>query len=835
MALAGILVLALTVAAAANVARADDTPPSPPSRSFALIVAEWQRTLAAAEAFAKTASFASEEQSTYLVALARVLKEAQAAVKESQGQIDEQGRLREALGPEPAADQAAEPREIVRQRKDIDETIAFYRARLAQAELAAARAHEAQEALAAAARQMFVLRLLERTDSPLQPTILIAGLTGLRTQLPLAAQSVATSLASIMTGVAQGAEGRQFEVPLLLAGTAIIGLLIRRGLRRRFGQDPAILDPSEGRRVATAAATALGDALPVVLPLAMLAWFGKLAAAQQDGGPSVVQTVFVLALLWTAVMLAHSVLVPPAANWSPVPRRVDQGKALFWLIAILCFLIAADSILRGYVTAMSPATKALPVYNLAITAVTAGWLVLVVRRGFYAFSGREAVSPAASAAADASVPPVYKAAATTVLHGEAGGPVDRRTGRGVVQFYTVVAVGCTVAAAAGYGMLGSYAIRNLALSTLIIAALLILRAWGHVAFARGISAAPEGLQRQGDGDGISTSFWLRLMFDGVLALAGLYVIAWPWGVPTAELGLIRSWLMQGIQVGGVRVAITDVAAALVTLIVGLFATRAVRRMLASRVLPSTGLHRSIQESIAVGFGYLGSTLALLLAIAVLGINLSSIAIVAGALSVGIGFGLQNIVNNFVSGLILLIERPVKVGDWVIVGDKQGYVRRINVRSTEIETFERSTVIVPNSDLLSQPVTNLTHKDQVGRVDVRVGVAYGTDTDKVRRVLLACARAHPLIADEPQPIVLFLDFGASSLDFELRAFLHNVQKHPVVGSELRFAIEQAFRENGIEFPYPQVDVHLKDVEQITGVLQQARGGIGQRRGGVLPGP
>jgi small-conductance mechanosensitive channel len=193
-------------------------------------------------------------------------------------------------------------------------------------------------------------------------------------------------------------------------------------------------------------------------------------------------------------------------------------------------------------------------------------------------------------------------------------------------------------------------------------------------------------------------------------------------------------------------------------------------------------------------------LAVILAVRVLGIDLSNIALVAGALSVGIGLGLQNIVNNFVSGLILLIERPVKAGDWVAVGDKQGLVRRINVRSTELSTFERSTVILPNSQLLSSPVVNWTHKDKVGRIDVRVVVAFGADTEKVRDTLLACAQAHPEILPRPQPSVLFLEFGDTALIFELRAFLRDVEKRARVGSDLRFSIEKSFREAQIELPY-----------------------------------
>jgi potassium efflux system protein len=206
--------------------------------------------------------------------------------------------------------------------------------------------------------------------------------------------------------------------------------------------------------------------------------------------------------------------------------------------------------------------------------------------------------------------------------------------------------------------------------------------------------------------------------------------------------------------------------------------------------------------------YVGLAIALLLAIAAVGVDLSNIAIIAGALSVGIGFGLQNIVNNFVSGLILLIERPVKVGDWILVGNYEGYVKQINVRATEIETFQRAAIIVPNSEIISGAVTNWTYKDSYGRAEVKVGVAYGSDVDKVMQILLDCLHKHEAVLDHPAPYVLFKGFGDSSLDFEARGYIGDVAWRIFIESELRVAINRAFAEAGIEIPFPQRDLHLR---------------------------
>jgi len=203
------------------------------------------------------------------------------------------------------------------------------------------------------------------------------------------------------------------------------------------------------------------------------------------------------------------------------------------------------------------------------------------------------------------------------------------------------------------------------------------------------------------------------------------------------------------------------------------------------------------------------------------LNLSNLAIIAGALSVGIGFGLQNIVNNFVSGLILLLERPVKVGDWVVVGQHEGFVTRISVRATEIETFRRASVIIPNSELLSGAVINWTHRDKYGRVDIKVGVAYGSDTGKVRDIMLACAREHGQVLSWPAAHVLFTEFGDSALQFELRVFIGDVEQRSFVASDLHFAIDDAFRKAGIEMPFPQREVSLRNVEALAEALAAGR--------------
>ncbi len=278
------------------------------------------------------------------------------------------------------------------------------------------------------------------------------------------------------------------------------------------------------------------------------------------------------------------------------------------------------------------------------------------------------------------------------------------------------------------------------------------------------------------------------------------------------IGIVTTVLGKQFTAGSVSVSLGGMLSFFITLLAAFLASRFVRFILDEDVMPRVDLPRGVPVAILRLTHYVIIGFGVFIAIAAAGLQLDRLAFIIGALGVGIGFGLQNVVNNFISGLILIFERPIQEGDAVQVGTLIGTVKRIGIRSSTVRTFDGSEVIVPNGNLISNEVVNWTMSDRQRRVELPVGVAYGTDPHRVIEILHEAAAAHSHVLEHPEPHCQFLGFGDSSLDFNLRYWVPKFEDWLIVSGDVALAVHDALKEAGIEIPFPQRDLHVRSVDE-----------------------
>ncbi len=301
-------------------------------------------------------------------------------------------------------------------------------------------------------------------------------------------------------------------------------------------------------------------------------------------------------------------------------------------------------------------------------------------------------------------------------------------------------------------------------------------------------------------------FLMTLLVTPLLVLFLIYSLLTLWGMPGAFMLQAVKKLVFGFKVGGINISLISIVTGLLVFLISLTLVKMMKNRLSNNLLNRINMDEGIKHSLISGFSFTGFIISAILAIVAMGVDLSNLAVIAGALSVGIGFGLQDVIKNLVSGIILLFERPFKVGDWVLIGGEEGKIKQINIRSTEVETFNKASVIIPNATLISSSLTNLTHGNNWQRQTIAVGVSYDSDAEQVTKLLLECARSCKKVMKVPAPYVLFKNFGESSLDFELRIYVSDIWSGWSAGSDVRYEILRRFREANINIAYPQIVVH-----------------------------
>ncbi|MEE4237538.1 MAG: mechanosensitive ion channel domain-containing protein [Anderseniella sp.] len=737
-------------------------------------------------------------------ALREQVRQADQEVEQPLAQISNQISL---LGPEPA-EGASETASVAAQRAQLNKARDELAGAKAQLALVSGSVSQLAAKAAQTERDRFLNTLLGNTKSAVNPMLW----TGWAAELPALWDRTVRLFSGFATQLTDANDGRSWPVWLLLACllsiiaavTVICRMIAQRARRGQPGE-------AEFQKYLRTVMVPAGYTLTAVIAFFLFRLIYGIIAPDT---PRMLRLVDALgaALVGFAFMraVARSILSPGRPEWRVVPLSSHAAAEWLWLSTIAFGLIGFSTVLKTLTDLVNMDARFAEGSNALLALLLAAIAARLILTARHDGAGEDAGEPG------------LKPAFGWVTY--------------MIQPAWLLVIGAFVALLFGYITLGSYLSSNVYIVATVVALLYCIRCLSDAFVAQGLkprsriskmlksafSMSDKGINR--------ASIALNAGVDMSLLLLGLPLVLALTSLTWVD---VRSWLTTaffGFKVGDITISLSSILVAVVVFAIGLGLTRFVTGWLDRRILTPTDMDAGVRNSLRTAAGYLAVIIVLLMAFAAAGVDFSNIALVAGALSVGIGFGLQSIVNNFVSGLILLAERPIKVGDWVQVAGGEGTVRKINVRSTEIETFDRCSIIVPNSSLISDTVSNWTHGDLMGRVRVMVGVSYGADPKQVEEILLDCARSHPRALQFPEATVLFKDFGASSLDFEVRVFIDDVNWVAFVGSDLRFTIHKALKEAGIEIPFPQRDVNVRGLKEAVHEAMEEAQPVARKRPG-----
>lgn len=671
------------------------------------------------------------------------------------------------LGAPPAEGQPPEPEVVTTERQSLVAKKAEINALLGKAEDQSIRVNRLVNNIGEIRRELFRSLLTKRYDVDF--TLLGEVVAAAHDETGTFYRTVASWLRFVI----------QYKWQSMVAATffaLLVAAVLLFGGRRLFGDlfdpDPLVEEPSYLSRLSVAFWSTLIPTMAVgvffSLTYLLYSYFGVL---RTDISVVLSTLFFVIGIIFFVDRLGRAVFAPNLPNWRLVDVDTRAARLLHWLVFATAFFTGLDYFL-GSIYEVQSSPLALTVGESLITTVITGSLVIMIGL----------VKPSVD---------------------EDGRPRRWPT----LLRYTLFMLGGVTVAASLLGYLGFARF----LSTQIVVTGAVL-ATMYIGFLSSRAMTDEGAF-------VNTKFGARLgaffkldettldqlgvvvsiAVNVFIVIVGLPLIMILWGFQFGDITAFVYKFATEIKIGSFSFSLTGILTGIIVFILGYFLTRWFQGWIDGSVMARGKVDAGVRNSIRTAVGYAGVALAGLIGVSAAGIDLSNLALVAGALSLGIGFGLQNVVSNFVSGLILLAERPFKVGDWIVAGAVSGTVKKISVRATEIETFQRQTVILPNSELINSSVGNWTHRNRLGRVDIKVNVAYGSDVRRAHEVMTEIARSHPLVLRNPEPFVLFLNFGPAALEFEIRLFVADVLSQNSVLNDIRFAVLEAFDRENIEIP------------------------------------
>lgn len=704
------------------------------------------------------------------------------------------------IGAKPAADAPPESPSITEERDTLIARAADLDGVLKQAKLLKVRVDQMSDRITSRRRALFTDTLFARSYSVLDPQLWISAAAAIPMEVRGVNYLLSDWQAYANTRMSPlGQIAIVFGVLLIIGAVVILRMAVARPLRH-FEKEDSQTQVSRLRACSLSMLAAISG-----MAAAPIATFASLALLNAfDLLPPRVNEVvqgFVTAVIIVAVGhgLLSGALAPDAPRRRVVPFSDDMARFLHNNVAIGLWILAASAVLNNLHRALVVPVPLTVATSAAMSLALVAVVIYTIRRLGNDMPDGEETDPATGE-------PMPKDGAIVSVEDTSTATLQW------VRFpFWLLNFAVLAALVGGYVGFASFLSSRTLVAVVMAGALYLIIALINSFLIDGI-ATGHGARNVAKTLGVRQGSLelIAVLVAGVLKAVAVLVmvilVVGTMGTSTADLRDVASRITFGFTIGTSTVTIGDVLSAMLFLAIGIGVARAIQRWFSVAILPRTSFDTGLQNSISTIIGYVGAIAVIAMAMGQIGLNLENIALVAGALSVGIGFGLQSIVSNFVSGLILLAERPIRVGDTILVKGEEGYVRRISVRATEIETFDRAMVLIPNSDLITGMVKNFTHANTTGRIIVKVNVAYDADADEVREILIGCACDHPQVLRSPPPRVFLMNFGDSYLQFELRCVVANVDYALTVRSDLHFSVLDRLKTAKIGIPYTPWNIY-----------------------------
>lgn len=735
----------------------------------------------------------AKETSDFLQTINQIQDQVNTARTQTSNELDSTQKKLNALGTAPENGQK-EPAAIAKQRKEFSAQADNLKASIAQADLVKTKIEELGSLILKIRNQELLNNILVKQSSIFHPQEFWDSLVSFAGFLYDLAKSPHSWYQNLSADQQNLVKSNVIYVALSMLAALIAAMFLSRYIKKWFGYKKAIERPDYSQKVRAALWMLVArGVIPAAIIGAFLLW-QRSNALINDGSFGILLRTGALYLLYyyLSKAIVRVTFTPFSPKWRIIEVNDDKARslnqALIFSIAAICFV----SFFQTLAARMEYNSDIIYSLKIFANAVKAFCIIIVAKRFLY---DNQDLSDEQIAAADSD-------------ENDDVGELSLSSKVSLaITFFMIAAFSLSLF---GYIRLSEFIVNRFIVSALVIGAFYIfdklIRVLFHQILLFKFWIRTFKINRRSL---VKSEFWFGLILTPLLFILAFLVLLAVWGVSVDILiSNVKNFLV-GFNIGGIRISITSILLGLVSFFVSMALVKLLKNSLATGNLSKIEMDEGVRNSVIAIVGFIGFVISALVAIAVMGGSFASLAIIAGALSFGAGLGLQNMVSNLVSGMTILFERPIKIGDWIIINGQEGIVKKINMRSTELETWSKSHVIIPNSEILSQSVTNLTYSNRMGRVEVQVGVAYDSDIDLVKSTLLDIARTTQNVLANPEPSVAFTALADSSLNFQLNAYTSNVYNKAAIANALREEIVTRFKKLNIEIPFTQRVVHLQN--------------------------